>query len=521
MCPTRSSARRRRSRPRRAARRATSSSARAARRWRACSGCRRASGTPRPRSSADAHHRGFLIVDGLLSREVDVLGRRCVELLGHGDVMRPWAWDDEGSHVQAEVGWTVLEPTRLAVLDHGLVMRIVPWPQLGVELFNRGTRRAHHLAVALAIAHHQRVDDRLLLTLWHLAERWGRVHAGRHRRPAAARPPAARRPRRRPPPVGHDARWASSPAPARSAAATTATGCCTARRRSSCATTSSSRSIPSCRAPDVGGLAAGERRCGGGPEAPRIEPDHAGVRIAEPAGQIVPGSWPSGGGAARKHLPRVLARGRVAHPRRAALGDGDVMRGIPVGAGHVRVGGEVGAPQRRRPRREPADEAVLGRLPDRVDDAGARAAAGGRRWRACTRRCGARWRRRRRRPARADERFHNHGCGKYTDAQPWLNNCRGTFRTARCRPPARRPVRRLGDGRRGAARSPPTGSRTCAGRRRRLPAPRPGPAGDRVAGGAARSQPAGGVEVRRRPRAPRLRAARGRPRRRARPARRA
>src|SRR3712207_4500053 len=90
---------------------------------------------------ADVHHRGFLIVDGLLSRDVDVLGRRCVELLGPGDVMRPWSWDSEGSHVQAEVGWTVLEPTRLAVLDHGLVKRMVPWPQLGVELFNRGTRR--------------------------------------------------------------------------------------------------------------------------------------------------------------------------------------------------------------------------------------------------------------------------------------------------------------------------------------------------------------------------------------------
>jgi CRP/FNR family cyclic AMP-dependent transcriptional regulator len=124
-----------------------------------------------------AHHRGFLIIDGLLSRTVDVLGRRCVELVGHGDVMRPWQWDDEGSHVRAEVGWTVLEPSRLAVLDNRLVVRIVPWPQLGLELFNRGTRRAHHLAVALAIAHHQRVDDRLLLTLWHLAERWGRVHS--------------------------------------------------------------------------------------------------------------------------------------------------------------------------------------------------------------------------------------------------------------------------------------------------------------------------------------------------------
>ena len=123
------------------------------------------------------HHRGFMIVDGLLSRTVEVMGRHCVELVGHGDVMRPWSWDETGSHVRAEIGWQVLEDTRLAVLDHELVLRIVPWPQLGLELFNRGTRRAHHLAVALAIAHHQRVGDRLLLTLWHLAERWGRVTA--------------------------------------------------------------------------------------------------------------------------------------------------------------------------------------------------------------------------------------------------------------------------------------------------------------------------------------------------------
>jgi len=122
------------------------------------------------------HHRGFLIVDGLLTRDVQVLGRQCVELLGHGDVMRPWSWDGEGLHVHAEIGWTVLEPTGMAVLDQRLVSRIAPWPQLGVELFNRGTRRAHALAVSLAISYHQRVDDRLILTLWHLAERWGRVH---------------------------------------------------------------------------------------------------------------------------------------------------------------------------------------------------------------------------------------------------------------------------------------------------------------------------------------------------------
>ena len=121
------------------------------------------------------HHRGFLIVDGLLTRTVEVLGRRCVELVGHCDVMRPWSGTrglarPRGDRVAGA------RATRLAVLDHELVLRIVPWPQLGLELFNRGTRRAHHLAVALAIAHHQRVGDRLLLTLWHLAERWGRVH---------------------------------------------------------------------------------------------------------------------------------------------------------------------------------------------------------------------------------------------------------------------------------------------------------------------------------------------------------
>jgi CRP/FNR family transcriptional regulator, cyclic AMP receptor protein len=123
----------------------------------------------------DIHHRGFMLIEGLISRNVEIMNRRCVELIGPGDVIRPWRWDEEGSHVQSEVGWSVLEPTRLAVLDHGLVTRIAPWPQIGVELFGRGIRRAHALAVALAIAHHPRVDDRLLLTLWHLAERWGRV----------------------------------------------------------------------------------------------------------------------------------------------------------------------------------------------------------------------------------------------------------------------------------------------------------------------------------------------------------
>ena len=43
----------------------------------------------------DLHHRAFLIIGRLLSREVEVRGRRCVELLGPGDVMYPWRRDPD------------------------------------------------------------------------------------------------------------------------------------------------------------------------------------------------------------------------------------------------------------------------------------------------------------------------------------------------------------------------------------------------------------------------------------------
>ena len=44
---------------------------------------------------SDVHHRGFMLADGLVSRDLDVLGKRCVELIGPGDVLRPWSWDEE------------------------------------------------------------------------------------------------------------------------------------------------------------------------------------------------------------------------------------------------------------------------------------------------------------------------------------------------------------------------------------------------------------------------------------------
>ncbi len=117
-------------------------------------------------------HLGFLILDGLLGRRVLVPERgRSLELLGKGDVFRPW---QEDSSSFSEVAWTVIEPTSIAALDREFKARARQMPEL-MELFaERALRRSRRLAVSAAISNTVGVEERLLLVLWQLAELWGR-----------------------------------------------------------------------------------------------------------------------------------------------------------------------------------------------------------------------------------------------------------------------------------------------------------------------------------------------------------
>src|SRR5688572_26596477 len=119
---------------------------------------------------------GFLIVNGLLSRDVHVGRHVCAELLGPGDVLRPWD-PDEGSNapVRHESAWRVLHQARLAVLDARFASLAGRFPTVVAALMSRAVRRSRDLAVLLAIAGMPRLDARLLAALWHLADRWGRV----------------------------------------------------------------------------------------------------------------------------------------------------------------------------------------------------------------------------------------------------------------------------------------------------------------------------------------------------------
>lgn len=120
---------------------------------------------------------GLLVLHGLLLRRVGIDGRFGAELLGEGDLLRPWQGEDELPALPQTTGWRVLQPTRVALLDERFARRIAPYPQIGAALVGRALQRSRNLAVTMAIHHHARVDVRLHMLFWHLAGRWGRVRS--------------------------------------------------------------------------------------------------------------------------------------------------------------------------------------------------------------------------------------------------------------------------------------------------------------------------------------------------------
>ncbi len=120
---------------------------------------------------------GLLMLDGLMIRALELGDRSSCELLGAGDLLRPWQRDSEEGLLPHAVRWRVLEPIRVALLDGDFAAATAPWPQLSAALIGRALRRARWQGVFAAISHVTRVEHRLLLAFWYFAERWARVRA--------------------------------------------------------------------------------------------------------------------------------------------------------------------------------------------------------------------------------------------------------------------------------------------------------------------------------------------------------
>jgi CRP/FNR family transcriptional regulator, cyclic AMP receptor protein len=119
---------------------------------------------------------GLLVMGGLLVRRVGVHGGFAAELLGAGDLLRPWQGEDEPTLVTT-TRWQAIEPICMAVLDEPFACQLTRYPSLSGRLVERALERSRNLAVSMAIIQQARVDMRLHMLFWHLAARWGRVRS--------------------------------------------------------------------------------------------------------------------------------------------------------------------------------------------------------------------------------------------------------------------------------------------------------------------------------------------------------
>jgi CRP-like cAMP-binding protein len=121
-------------------------------------------------------HLGFLALDGLMARQVTIGDATCAELLGGGDVLRPWTeGETDIVSIPAESSWQILISTRLAVLDARFSLRIARWPEVMAAIADHMVQRARWLAFHLALCQLVGIEVRLLILFWHLADRWGKV----------------------------------------------------------------------------------------------------------------------------------------------------------------------------------------------------------------------------------------------------------------------------------------------------------------------------------------------------------
>lgn len=117
---------------------------------------------------------GLLILDGLIAINTSVGDRVACELVGGGDLLQPFERRAEELIAQRET-WHALSPTTFALLDEPFANRAGACPQVGIALLRRAARRSSEAETLRAICSHPRLEVRLVLLLWHLAGRWGKV----------------------------------------------------------------------------------------------------------------------------------------------------------------------------------------------------------------------------------------------------------------------------------------------------------------------------------------------------------
>jgi CRP/FNR family transcriptional regulator, cyclic AMP receptor protein len=116
---------------------------------------------------------GFVLTEGTITVDAVFAARRATRLVAPNELILIDGWDNDSLPVRW--GWTVLEPTTIAVLDERLEVIAQRWPSLMTALVVRAADQTRHALLQQAISQLPRVEDRLLALMWSLADSRGIV----------------------------------------------------------------------------------------------------------------------------------------------------------------------------------------------------------------------------------------------------------------------------------------------------------------------------------------------------------
>jgi CRP/FNR family cyclic AMP-dependent transcriptional regulator len=118
---------------------------------------------------------GILVVEGLIARRVRLRDKSGVTLVGPGDVVAPS--DYQTGTVGVAETWTILEGVWMAILDQDFERAAIGIPGVISGVVARVGRTSRGLALQRAVSQIPRLSARLLLLLWFVGDRWGKVGA--------------------------------------------------------------------------------------------------------------------------------------------------------------------------------------------------------------------------------------------------------------------------------------------------------------------------------------------------------
>ena len=116
---------------------------------------------------------GYLILEGAFTRTIMVSGRPSIELLGPGDLIRPWVVPHPLDAMNVTDEWSLISAGRVAVIGEEFHRQAQAFPSISTALMDRVVARARWLGFHVALCQLPRIDHRLLLIFRYVAERWG------------------------------------------------------------------------------------------------------------------------------------------------------------------------------------------------------------------------------------------------------------------------------------------------------------------------------------------------------------